>query len=222
MLGRKNQKKDRQRPLRSPAEEPETEMQKQSEAEADSMHDVDDLADLEMVSDFSEDSTQTSDHGTTANANRVPYADPEAQPPAKATATRANVGRSVRIQGELTGDEDLTIDGTVEGSVDLRGHALTIDEHGQVLGEVTAATVVIYGSVVGNVMAEQRIEVQPGGLVEGDLIAPKVVLSDGARFKGSIDMLTDPCAGRQPKVSPQGGEGKAPTEQQTEKESAKA
>lgn len=108
--------------------------------------------------------------------------------------TLVNIGRSVHIKGELTGNEDLTIDGKVEGRIQLENHNLTISLNGHITAEVSAKSVVIFGHVVGDVRAEDRIEIAKGGLVEGDLIAPKVVLADGARFKGRIDMLSGTSA----------------------------
>jgi cytoskeletal protein CcmA (bactofilin family) len=76
----------------------------------------------------------------------------------------------------------------------LKDHNLTIDKNGKIAAEVHAKTVVILGEVIGNVTADDKIEVAPSGSVQGDLRAPRVVLSDGARFKGSIDMGKQPSA----------------------------
>lgn len=109
--------------------------------------------------------------------------------PASRESTR--IGKSVRFQGELSGNEDLTIDGTVEGKVVLKSHNLTIGANGHVTAEIWAKCVVVIGHVVGNIRAESRIEVADGGTVEGDLAAPRVVLTEGSRFKGSVDMITE-------------------------------
>ena len=115
---------------------------------------------------------------------------PEAAPAPTRTRSFAIIGRSIHIKGELTGNEDLTIDGTVEGVINLQGHNLTIGSNGHIIAEVSAKSVVVQGHVVGDVKAESRIEIAEGGLVEGDLISPQAVLAEGARFKGNIDMLS--------------------------------
>ncbi|MHC5062600.1 MAG: bactofilin family protein [Planctomycetota bacterium] len=119
-------------------------------------------------------------------------AKPAVESPAPADPGNAfvNIGRSIHIKGELSGNEDLTIDGKVEGVIRLRDHNLTISENGHITADVFAKSAVIHGEVLGDIRAEDRIEIAEGGLVEGDLIAPKVVLADGARFKGRIDMLS--------------------------------
>jgi len=104
---------------------------------------------------------------------------------------QTTVGRSLRITGELTGHEDITVDGNVEGKVSLPDHTLTIGEPGHIQGEVHAKSVIVVGSVVGNIVADDRVEVAPTGSVQGDICAPKVMLAEGARFKGKIDMPDD-------------------------------
>lgn len=99
-----------------------------------------------------------------------------------------NIGQSVQIKGELKGNEDLTIEGQVDGKITVKDHNLTIGANGRITAEVHAKTVVVVGEVVGNVIADDKIEIAPSGSVEGDLRAPRVALADGARFKGSIDM----------------------------------
>ena len=100
----------------------------------------------------------------------------------------ANIGKSLQIKGELSGNEDLTIDGAVEGKILLSGHSLTIGQSGQVAAEIGAKAVVVGGDVKGNITADDRVEVAATGTMRGDIRAPRVVLADGARFKGSIDM----------------------------------
>ena len=99
------------------------------------------------------------------------------------------IGRSMRIEGELTGSEDLMIDGTVEGTILVAGHQLTIGEHGRVSARIhDARAVIVQGELVGDISADDRIEIGSTGSVQGDIRAPRVVLAEGARFKGSIDM----------------------------------
>ena len=99
-----------------------------------------------------------------------------------------NIGQSVQIKGELAGNEDLTIEGKVEGKVFLKDHNLTIGGNGRIAAEIHAKTVMVIGEVVGNITADDKVEIAATGSMRGDIVAPRVVLADGARFKGSIDM----------------------------------
>ena len=99
-----------------------------------------------------------------------------------------NIGQSIEIKGELTGNEDLIIDGKVEGKIDLKDHNLTIGKNGRIKAEIHASSVVVNGEVVGDINADDKVEIAPSGSVHGDLRAPRVALADGSSFKGSIDM----------------------------------
>ena len=99
-----------------------------------------------------------------------------------------NIGQSVQIKGELTGNEDLTIEGMVDGKILVKDHNLTIGANGRITAEVHAKTVVVVGQVMGNITADDKVEISPSGSVNGDLAAPRVMLADGSSFKGSIDM----------------------------------
>jgi cytoskeletal protein CcmA (bactofilin family) len=99
-----------------------------------------------------------------------------------------NIGQSVQIKGELSGNEDLTIEGSVDGKIMLKEHNLTIGANGRITAEISAKTVVVIGKVTGNITASDRVEVSETGVVRGDIRAPRVALSDGSTFKGSIDM----------------------------------
>jgi len=103
-----------------------------------------------------------------------------------------NIGQSVEIRGTLTGNEDLTIEGMVDGKILVKDHALTIGANGRITAEVHAKTVIVVGQVVGNITADDRVEIAPSGSVQGDVRAPRVSISDGAKFKGSIDMERKP------------------------------
>ncbi len=102
----------------------------------------------------------------------------------------ATIGQSIVFKGELTGDEDLEIDGRVEGTVNLKNHQLTIGANGNLKAEVTAKSVIVIGHVTGNLIAEERIEVQATGVVNGDVRAPRLNVQEGAVLNGSIDMST--------------------------------
>ena len=99
-----------------------------------------------------------------------------------------NIGKSVVIKGELSGSEDLTIEGRVEGKIELRQHVLTIGPNGKIDAEVFAKSVVIMGGVNGNITAAEKINIRENGSVDGDISAPRVAIAEGAHFRGSIDM----------------------------------
>jgi cytoskeletal protein CcmA (bactofilin family) len=99
-----------------------------------------------------------------------------------------NIGKSVVIKGELTGSEDLTIEGHVEGKIELRQNVLTIGPNGKIKAAVYAKSVVILGEVTGNVTASEKVDLRDNGSVDGDIAAPRVAIAEGAHFRGSIDM----------------------------------
>jgi len=99
-----------------------------------------------------------------------------------------NIGKSVIIKGELSGSEDLTIEGKVDGQIELREHALTIGPDGKIAAAISAKSVIVMGSVTGNISASDKINIRENGSVEGDISAPTVAIAEGARFRGSIDM----------------------------------
>jgi cytoskeletal protein CcmA (bactofilin family) len=100
----------------------------------------------------------------------------------------ANIGKSLQIKGELTGNEDLTVEGRVDGKIFLKDHKLTIGPNGRVKADLQAKSVIVSGKLDGNVTADDRVEITATGSMTGDVTAPRVVLADGARFKGSVDM----------------------------------
>jgi cytoskeletal protein CcmA (bactofilin family) len=100
----------------------------------------------------------------------------------------ASIGKSLHVKGELSGQEDLAIEGKVEGKIVLKGQNVTIGQTGRVSGEIHAKAVVVAGLLNGDIVAEEMVEVAATGTMMGDIRAPRVVLADGAKFKGSIDM----------------------------------
>ena len=120
-----------------------------------------------------------------------------------------NIGKSVIIKGELSGSEDLTIEGQVEGKIELKQNVLTIGPNARIKAQVFAKTVVVQGEVHGNVTASERVEIRDSGSVDGDLSAPRVAISDGAHFRGSIDMQRGQTAVK-PEV-PKAGETRSAT-----------
>lgn len=100
----------------------------------------------------------------------------------------ANVGKSIVIKGDLTGEEDLVVEGKVEGKIDLPQNELTIGANGNVKAELHAKTVLVIGRVAGNVSASEKVEVQATGVVDGDVQAPRLIIQEGAVVNGSISM----------------------------------
>ena len=137
------------------------------------------------------------------NAPSQPAPTPAAAPPAAESARpqpntsvdthrglekTVNIGKSVIIKGELNGSEDLTIEGAVEGKIELRQNILTIGPNGKIKAQVFAKSVVILGEVTGNVTATEKVDIRDNGSVDGDITAPRVAIAEGANFRGSIDM----------------------------------
>jgi cytoskeletal protein CcmA (bactofilin family) len=99
-----------------------------------------------------------------------------------------NIGKSVVIKGELNGSEDLTIEGHVEGTIQLRDHVLTIGPNGKIKAQVFAKAVIVLGEVTGNVTATDKVDIRDNGSVDGDIVSPRVAIAEGAHFRGSVDM----------------------------------
>ena len=99
-----------------------------------------------------------------------------------------DLGKSVFIKGELSGSEDLTLTGQMEGSIKLPGHTLTIGSHADIKAEISAKAIVIMGAVTGNVTAGDRVEIQATGSVTGDVVSPRLVIADGACLRGRVQM----------------------------------
>ena len=138
---------------------------------------------------------------------------PAAAPPPQASATtpgprpepahqlekdNVNIGKSVVIKGELNGSEDLTIEGHVEGTIQLRENVLTIGPNGRIKAQVFAKSVIVLGEVTGNVTASDKVDIRDNGSVDGDIISPRVAIAEGAHFRGSVDMQRKGGAPAQP------------------------
>ena len=101
------------------------------------------------------------------------------------------MGRSVVMRGDLSGGEDLLVEGQLEGTINLEDHCLTVGQNGRVTAEIHARQVVIQGSVQGNVTASEKIDIRKSGHVIGDLVSTGISIEEGAYFKGSIDILRE-------------------------------
>jgi cytoskeletal protein CcmA (bactofilin family) len=104
----------------------------------------------------------------------------------------AHIGSSIRIKGELTASEDVTIAGSVEGTIKIEGHVVIVEPGGRVAADVAAKGIVVCGTVKGKLTAVERIEVRNSGVVEGELTAPRIGIADGASIQGKIEMAKRP------------------------------
>src|SRR3989449_2222404 len=166
-------------------------------------------------------------------ANAQPTAAPQPAAPAQAGAPSprsemshsmekdiVNIGKSVVIKGELNGSEDLTIEGHVEGTIQLRDHVLTIGPNGRIKAQVFAKSVIVLGEVTGNVTASDKVDIRDNGSVDGDIISPRVAIAEGAHFRGSVDMQRKGAPAQPAKPAPPAQEKAAA--QQTQQSSQPA
>lgn len=109
----------------------------------------------------------------------------------------ANIGKSVIIKGELSGSEDLFVDGQVSGTVELKGQSLTIGPNGHVNAGVSARNVIVLGTLNGNIQASERVELRKSAAMVGDIVALRLSIEEGAYLKGKVD-ITKP----EPKAEP--------------------
>lgn len=98
------------------------------------------------------------------------------------------IGASIKIKGTITGEEDLLVQGKVEGTIDLKDHEVSVGPTGQVTANIKANTIRIDGEVTGDISGSEKVVISKSGNVRGNIVAPRVTLEDGAIFKGSIDM----------------------------------
>jgi cytoskeletal protein CcmA (bactofilin family) len=114
--------------------------------------------------------------------------------------TQTVLGRSVILRGELSGGEDLLIEGQFDGTINLEDHCLTVGQHGRVTAEIRAREVIVLGAVQGNITARDKVDIRKSGHVVGDLVSAAIAIEEGAYFKGSIDILReDATADRKPR-----------------------
>jgi len=104
------------------------------------------------------------------------------------TGEFAHIGKSVVIKGEVSGSEDLYVDGSVEGKIELRDHSLTVGPNGNIKADVTAKAVVIQGKLDGTVNASERVELRKAAVVNGDVTTQRIAIEEGAFLKGKVDI----------------------------------
>ena len=110
-----------------------------------------------------------------------------------AGAERATIGRSITIRGDVTGDEDLVIQGRIDGTVDLKLHSVTVGPEGKVKADISGKSVIVEGEVIGDLRGQEHVVLRSTSKVEGNIVAPRVVLEEGSAFRGSIDMTDTPA-----------------------------
>ena len=111
------------------------------------------------------------------------------RPNTSAARPLACLGASVAVKGQITSEEDLQIDGTVEGPITIRSHRLTVGRTAQLESEISAREVVVYGNAAGNLRASDRVEIKKDGQVIGNIISKRISIEEGAYFKGYIEIL---------------------------------
>ncbi len=104
------------------------------------------------------------------------------------SADLAQIGKSVVIKGELSGSEDLYVDGSVEGSIALKGNSLTVGPHGQIKASVEAKGVIVQGKLEGNILSSDRVELRKTAVVTGDVTTQRISIEEGAYLKGKVDI----------------------------------
>ncbi len=128
--------------------------------------------------------------------NRPPVPVPQSQPapaprnpaPQPQSKEHAVIGSTIVVRGDLSGDEDLVIDGRVEGKIQFPRHSITIGRNGTIKADIYGKNITVEGTVEGNLYGEEQLIVRHSGTIHGNIVAPRVALEDGAKFKGNIDM----------------------------------
>ncbi|TVZ39734.1 cytoskeletal protein CcmA (bactofilin family) [Alteromonadaceae bacterium 2753L.S.0a.02] len=142
------------------------------------------------ISDFSKGDSMSATPISQPASVATPVSEASSRPVAtqQQSAPSAVIGSKIRFKGELVGEEDLLIQGQVDGTIDLKNHSLIIGSQGTVKANVLAKTVTIEGTVEGDLFGQERISILASSNVKGNIVAERVILEDGAKFRGSIDM----------------------------------
>lgn len=123
--------------------------------------------------------------GTNSSLSSGPAPSPR---PAAARGEVASIGPSITVKGDISGEEDLLVQGQVEGTIDLKRNHVTVGKHGRVKADIHGRVIDVQGEVEGNLLGDEQVVVRQSGAVRGNITAPRVSLEDGANFKGTIDM----------------------------------
>jgi cytoskeletal protein CcmA (bactofilin family) len=154
---------------------------------------------LRPVSSNPAPTAETQRRETNVMSSPVRTFDPEPRVPGSGSAT---LGKNVTVKGQIFSREDLTIDGEVEGTVECQEHRLTIGPNGRVHAGLKAREIVIYGSIQGNVEAAEKIDIKKEAKLVGDIKTSRIMIEDGAYFKGSIDISKAAAAPSRPANPP--------------------
>ena len=155
-----------------------------------------------------EDEYTTPHEPSPTGSPSIPVATAPSRPaePVRSDALRSNevatIGKSVVVKGELSGSEDLIVDGEVEGSITLRGQSLTVGPNGRVRANIEARNVILHGRVDGDIHATDRVELRKSASLSGDISTARISIEDGAFFKGGID-IQKPEPGAKIEAKPQ-------------------
>lgn len=109
------------------------------------------------------------------------------------TRTQATIGASITIKGDLVGEEDLVIQGRVEGMIKLKQNSVIVGKEGRISADIHSKSIIIEGQVDGDLIASEHVQIRSSGSVNGNIVAPRVALEDGCTFKGTIDMTSRPA-----------------------------
>jgi cytoskeletal protein CcmA (bactofilin family) len=120
--------------------------------------------------------------------NSAPASSAPVRSSAPAAKSLATLGPGLTVKGQISGDEDLQVEGKVEGPISLKGQRLTVGSAGEIVSDVHAREVIVYGKVRGNLFAEDRVEVKKDGSVIGNITGGRVLIEDGAYLKGQIEI----------------------------------
>lgn len=118
--------------------------------------------------------------------------------PKTAGGEQAHIGKSVVIKGEVSGSEDLYLDGQIEGAIDLKGNRLTIGPNGRVKANINARSAVIHGKLEGNINATDRVDLKQSATMTGDIVTQRISIDEGAFFKGGVDISQAANTGAKP------------------------
>ena len=114
------------------------------------------------------------------------------KPPDTAQREMTLIGKSVVIKGEVSCSEDIYVDGQVEGTIDPKGHRLTVGPNGRVKANVIACAVVVQGTLEGNIQARDRVDLKQSAIMVGDIVTQRISIDEGAHFKGSVNIQREP------------------------------
>jgi cytoskeletal protein CcmA (bactofilin family) len=120
----------------------------------------------------------------------------QSMPATAGSRAAATIGPCIQINGDVTGNEDVRIEGRVEGTINLSDNVLTVGKEGQINATITARAIFVEGKVEGDLKSDEQIVIRSSGNVRGNIVAPRVTLEDGCKFKGSVDMDVEPSAAR--------------------------